>query len=383
VNIAIMMRAIDQDSGHSAFIEGMVEHMLRLAPRERFLLLFRTPRWLDRFAGHENATQRLVEAPHKLYWDQVAVPRAAAQLGADVIFNPKFSVPLVSPCPVVMGLQEPAWWAWPDHYEWLDRNYMKRMLPLYVRKSKHLFPISQFIVDENRKYLHVPFEDKCTVYYPAPRPHFRPVKERATLDEVRREYDLPSCFIATVTRVDHPGLDGSSSFFPGKNVHTTVRAFTLIRDRVPHHLVIAGRRVRDYLTSVGFTARDLERIHFLDYVHNARLPALLTLADLFVIPSFYESYAMSLVEAMTCGCPVVASKTGACPEITAGAALLADPNDPEDFAHAMERSLGDETLRRQLKARSLERAGFFDWDRATRLILARITQVVNGAGAHA
>ncbi|HEX7081660.1 MAG TPA: glycosyltransferase family 1 protein [Gammaproteobacteria bacterium] len=376
--IAVMMRAMDQDSGHQSIIMGLVENMLREAPETSFLLLYRTPKFFGRFSEYPNAEEKLIRAPHKFLWDQVAVPYYAWKENASVIFNPKFSVPLVSHCPVVMGLHEPAWWTWPEHYEPFDRTYMKTMLPIYIKRSKHLFPISQFVVDECRKYIRHPF-DNTTVTYPAPRSYIRRVEDPAALQRARAKYGLTEPFIFTLTRVDHPGLDNSRSFFPGKNVETTVRAFAQIRDEIPHELVIGGRRVEEFLLHRGFKHQDFAKIRFMDFIPHDELPAFLTLADLFVLPSFYESFAMSLVEAMTCGCPTVVSRTGACPEITAGAALMADPYSWHDFAEKMRLVLKDDELRAQLRSRALERASFFDWSRSAKRVLDAIGQVIEEA----
>lgn len=377
MKIAIMMRAMDQDSGHRAIIEGLVDNLLRIDQENSYLLLYRTDKWLGRFSSAENVKEVLVKAPHKLAWDQVAVPYRAWREGADVIYNPKFSVPLVTHCPVVMGLHEPVWWAWPDHYEWLDVRYMRLMFPLYCRKTSHFFAISDFVIGENRKHLGLPF-DNVTVTYPAPKEYFRPIDDAAALEQFRNEYNLPQRFIVSVTRVDHPGLDGSTSFFPGKNVETTVRAFMLCRDHIPHKLVIAGRRVREYLLHLGFTDSDLKDIHFTDFVPHEEIPKLHNLAELFILPSFYESYAMAFVEAMACGCPTIAAQTGACPEISGGAALLADPYDPTDFADRIIQVLTDKDLYLELKSKSLERAATFKWERTARIALEGLKRVVNG-----
>src|SRR5437016_460164 len=258
MKIAIMMRAIDQDSGFHAYVDGLVDALLRIDGENLYLLLHRTPKWLGRFGAFPNAREILLRAPHKFLWDQVAVPYRAWQERADVIFNPKFSVPLVSPCPVVMGLQEPAPWAWPQHYPRLDVLYQKVMLPLYCRRAAHFFPMAQWILEENRKWLGLRFRS-ATVTHPAPHSHLRPVEDHAALEEFREQHGLPKLFLLVVTRVDHPGLDGAQSFYPGKNPHTALRAFLLLRDRIPHHLVFAGRRVREYLVHAGFGEADFER----------------------------------------------------------------------------------------------------------------------------
>jgi glycosyltransferase involved in cell wall biosynthesis len=377
VKIAIMMRAMDQDSGHQAIIMGLVGNMLKLDRNNTYLLLYRTTRFFGHFADFPNAQERLVSAPHKLLWDQVAVPYYAWKDHADVIYNPKFSVPLITHCPVVMGLHEPAWWAWPEHYEWLDRVYMKTMLPIYIRKSKHLFPISRFVVDECKKYIDFPF-DNVTIAYPAPKPHFRKIEDKHVLSTIKEKYNLPEQFIFSATRVDHPGLDKSDSFFPGKNSQTTVRAYINIRHEIPHQLVVAGRRVKEFLLWYGFSESELDGIRFLDFIPHEEMPAILNLASLFVLPSYYESYAMALVEAMSCGCPVVAATTGACPEITAGIAELADPDDPADFSRKIKLILLDEKRRLEIGQAVLERSHFFNYERTAKVIIKEIEKLING-----
>ena len=119
-----------------------------------------------------------------------------------------------------------------------------------------------------------------------------------------------------------------------------------------------------------------------DLTKRKLIPALYNLADLFVIPSFYEGFGFALVEALASGCAVVASHTGACPEISGGAALLADPHDPADFAGKMLAVLGNEDLRQELKRKSLARACVFDWDSAARLTLQGLVSVARQAGKY-
>ena len=99
------------------------------------------------------------------------------------------------------------------------------------------------------------------------------------------------------------------------------------------------------------------------------LPKLFNLAQLFVMPSFFEGFGLTLLEAMACGCPAVVSETGACSEVGGDAALTADPNDPADFAEKIISVLGDEAKLQDLRQKSLDRAAFFNWERSARLTI--------------
>lgn len=359
---------MDQDSGFRAYTEGLVENMLMIDKENRYVLFYRTKKHLGRFSSFPNVKEVYLDAPHKFAWDQVAVPYRAWKEQVDIIFNPKFSVPLVSPCPVAMGLQEPAWWTEPEYYERLDVLYNKTMLPLYCRKSSQIFPMSNFILEENRKYLGLRF-DEAIVTHTVPGPQFRPIGDAGLLEDIRNRHALPGRFIFNPTRVDHPGLDKSGSFFGGKNPDTTLRAFLNCREDIPHDLVFAGRRVREYFLHLGFQEKDFERVHFVGFVSLEDLAGIYNLAELVVIPSFYEGCPATIMQAMACGSPVIASRTGGSPEVGGGATILADPHDAADVAEKMKTVLSDEDLRRELKAKGIERASFFNWHRTAKLTL--------------
>jgi len=373
MKIAVMMRPMDQDSGFHAYVEGLVGAMVTLDERHQWLLMYRSTKWLGRFSRHPNVREVLVRAPHKLLWDQVAVPWLAWKEGADILFNPKFSVPLLSSCPCVMGLQEPACWAWPQHYERLDVLYERLMFPLFARKAAHVFPMAHWVLEENRRLVGLPFAE-ATVTYPAPQAHLKPVTDRAALEEFRVRYGLPERFLLSVTRVDHPGLDRSTSFFPGKNPQATLRAFLRVRDRIPHSLVVAGRRVREFFLHEGFTERDLDRVSFIHFVPFAELPKLYSLAEMMVAPAYYEGFGFSVLGAMACGCPLVVSTTGACPEVVGDTALMADPEDTGGIADAILRLAGDAALRARLREAALVRAAGYTWEETARLTLDGMEQ---------
>jgi glycosyltransferase involved in cell wall biosynthesis len=80
---------------------------------------------------------------------------------------------------------------------------------------------------------------------------------------------------------------------------------------------------------------------------------------------------------MACGCPVVSSKTGAGPEIGAGAALYADPYDPAEFAEKIRLIANNVALRNELKIKCLARAADFNWQRTAKLTLDGLVRAVS------
>jgi glycosyltransferase involved in cell wall biosynthesis len=109
---------------------------------------------------------------------------------------------------------------------------------------------------------------------------------------------------------------------------------------------------------------------FLGYVPETDLPALYSLARLFVFPSLYEGFGLPPLEAMACGTPVVCAHTSSLPEVAGDAALLVDPLDADGLAAAMQQALSDEGLRARLVERGLRQAARFTWRAAAQQLLA-------------
>ncbi len=119
-------------------------------------------------------------------------------------------------------------------------------------------------------------------------------------------------------------------------------------------------------------AEQLERyrgVRRLGYVPRPDLPALLTGARALVLPSLFEGFGLTALEAMACGTPVLAATTGALPEIVDEAGILLPPDDLEAWVQALQRLAAEPQLCAQLGERGRRRAGQFSWDAsASRLV---------------
>jgi len=105
------------------------------------------------------------------------------------------------------------------------------------------------------------------------------------------------------------------------------------------------------------------RTVFLGRLADEDLAAAYRSADLFVSASLYEGFGLPALEAMACGCPVVALTAGTVPEVLEGAALGVVEKDPDAFASAVRSVLEDASLRASLAAKGLARAAELSWRR--------------------
>lgn len=380
--ILIMGRVLEQQDGLAVYAENLLDAMVRLDPGSRYVVALREGRGRLGFARAPNVEVVTVEASRKILWDQVAVPRFARRIGADLIFNPKFSVPLFTRIPSVFVLHAADWFVNPGNYEWWDNLYIRLMLPTYARRAAGLTAISQTIVDELHRHTSID-PRKITVSHAAPGPLFRPVTEAVEIERLRADYGLPPRYILSVVRVTHTGHAGEIPY-AGGNVRTLIPAWREYRRRggtLP--LVVAGHGVDRRLASLGLAPEAGEDIVLTGFVPHERMPALYSSAVQFVLPTLYESFSLPLVEAMACGCPVVAPSTGACPEVAGDAVRLVDPRDAAAMAEAMLDLEGDDDARETLRAAGLQRAAGYTWDRAARQTLTAFDRALQGAAESA
>jgi glycosyltransferase involved in cell wall biosynthesis len=110
-------------------------------------------------------------------------------------------------------------------------------------------------------------------------------------------------------------------------------------------------------------------VRLLGWVSDAELEGLYALAALFVLPSLYEGFGLPVLEAMARGVPVACSDRGSLREVAGGAALVFDPERPDDIARAIAQVLGDREQADRLRAAGREQAARFTWERSAQLTL--------------
>jgi len=125
--------------------------------------------------------------------------------------------------------------------------------------------------------------------------------------------------------------------------------------------------------------RHVTGVRSLGYIADEDLPAVYRGARAFVLPSRYEGFGLTCVEAMASGIPVVAADRAALPETCGGAALLVDPGDGDGdaFAAAVVAAATEDDLRGRLRTAGLKRARALSWDRVaarTHELLSRLAE---------
>jgi glycosyltransferase involved in cell wall biosynthesis len=359
MRIGIMLRSLDEHGGIGVYTRYLTEELLDIDRDNQYVLLYRNPANIGRFARYGNVVERIVKAPNKALWDQIAIPYACWREKLDVIFHPKFTVPLLAPCKAVMVVHGADWFI-PEYarfYRRLDVAYIKAMLPLYCRRAAVVLSVSQLTTDHFNTILKLPPGKMRTVYF-GPGKQFKRVKDQATLENVRLKYNLPDQFILTLSKYGGGGR---------KNIEGVFRSYKIVHGKIPHKLVVGGKdcfRFRqDYKIPDDGYGSD---VMFPGWIDQADLPAIYSLADLYLYPSNLEAFPIPITEAMACGTPIITSKANGLEEIAGSAAVLINPDNPEEIADAVQRVLMAPEIQAHLSAAGLERSQRFSWNRCAK-----------------
>jgi len=233
-----------------------------------------------------------------------------------------------------------------------------------------IITVSEATKNDIVRALKIPAEKIRVIYHGLEHERFRILKDaKAVKEELNKKYGVGS-FILQV-----------ANYFPVKNIPGLVKAFSKIKDQgVTHKLVIAGGRRWQY-QEILKTIEELnlqKEVVLTGSMAGDGLVKFYNAADLVVFPSFYESFGLPILEAMSCGTPVITSNVYSMPEIAGDAAILVDPHDPDEIANAIYKVLTNDGLRYEMIKKGLERVKEFTWERCARETL-KVYEDVSGS----
>jgi glycosyltransferase involved in cell wall biosynthesis len=186
------------------------------------------------------------------------------------------------------------------------------------------------------------------------------------------------------TRSDGEFILFSGRMVPMKNLAGVLDAFNLIKDKVPHRVVVTGHARKHSLgdpSAAMFHNHTLnkDRVEFKGHVSSGEMEQLLTEASLLVFPSFYEGFGLPPLEGMAHGCPVVVSNVSSLPEVCGDAAEYVDPEDIQSIADGMYKVLTEGSLRRSMIRKGFERSRRFSWEKSAKQHLEVLKNAIDSA----
>jgi glycosyltransferase involved in cell wall biosynthesis len=278
------------------------------------------------------------------------------RLGIDVLHVPSYRRMLGRrPCALVATIHDLAPFRLAKKYDPLRTFYGRVIARRLAHRQDHIVAVSRDTANDITRYFRIPPARVTVIHNGLDHERFTPEERPAAARMLARRHGLHPPFFLYVARLEHPA----------KNHARLIAAFNRFKTEFPSpwQLVLCGADwhgaevIHDLVRRSPF-AQD---IRMRGFVRDADLPTWYRAATVFVYPSLFEGFGLPPLEAMACGCPVLASSLGAVGEVCGPAATTVDPLDVDELTRQLMRLAQDESLRERLHSAGLERARQFDW----------------------
>ncbi|PIZ55731.1 hypothetical protein COY23_04300 [bacterium (Candidatus Torokbacteria) CG_4_10_14_0_2_um_filter_35_8] len=280
----------------------------------------------------------------------------------DIFFTPFFHIlPISSSCKKVTTIHDLSFEYYPEFFKLKNKIFHKLAPRKEANTPEYIITDSESSRNDLISLYKVP-KDKTTVIYPACGKEFKPITSKKKLAKVRDKYDLPEKFILQLGNIE-----------PRKNHLATIHAFEKLKKEYNKdvRLVIAGKKAWRFrqVEKALFQPDSKDDIILTGYIDEKDKPALLSLAEVFVYPSFYEGFGIPVLEALACGTPVVASNNSSLSEVIGNAGFMVDAYKISELTLAIKELLEDKDLRKTLIERGFKQASKFSWKEGARQLL--------------
>lgn len=282
-------------------------------------------------------------------------------------FEPFFlTLPVRQSCPVVVTVHDLTPFVFPEHFPSGIRGYVKWIFQRFLlQKTSAVIADSECSKRDIATYAKIPVK-KIHVVYLAASEHFKPIFDSPLLAQVREKYGLAEKFVLYVGDVTW-----------NKNVPRLISAMQKINSesgekQVP--LVLVGNvfvsedfdRANPWNQDLVLVEKMIQhdkQIIRLGFVPHGDLVAIYNMATVVAMPSLYEGFGLPVLEAMTCGTPVVTSDKGSIPEIAGESVYYVDPHNSDSIANGIEEVLNNIELQKELSGKGILEAKKFTWKR--------------------
>jgi glycosyltransferase involved in cell wall biosynthesis len=339
--IALDVRTVgNRKTGDTTYWTGLLHGLSRIGGDCRYLLYSNAPRPAE-IPDCERFQFIQLPSSNERWWSLVAFPLAARRAGANLIHTQYNLSPLAKSG--VTTIHDVSFFVGPEWFKPKDRILLTRFVPKSARRAKRVITVSEASKRDITKYI-AGVEDKISV---TPEAGGMGIKKVDNPDIRRLGIERP--FLLTV-----------GTRWPRKNMKLAIDAVEKLSPSLPHRLAVTGHPAWDE-TAVG------GRSFATGYLSDEDLSTLYSSASLYLAPSWYEGFGLTLVEAFSCGCPVLCSSGGSHPEVAGDAAEVETTWDAEHWAHTIESMLQDSSKLESMRRKGEERARSFSWDTTAKL----------------
>ena len=365
--IAIDMTSTPKNkTGIGRYIKNLVESLEKIDSENHYYLLVQSDD-LDGFNISANnftfipVNSKLLRKTYlRILWEQLVLPFRLKKLKIDLIHCPNFTAPYFSKVKKVIVLHDLTYFFLPEMHTPLKRELFKMYIRISAKKADALITISENSKYDIEKYF--PEAVIKTTITPLGASNNFYLFDKSKPVDIHTKYNLPNNYILYVGTIE-----------PRKNILNLIKAYEKlpIQTKLNYKLVLAGKTGWLYqdLLSYHQNSSDKDNIIFSGFIAEGDLPYLYKQASLFAYVSFYEGFGIPLIESMACDTSYITSNTSSMKEIAKDAAILVDPNNPDDIADAIITTLADKNIQEIHKNNFKKKLEYYNWEKCAKITL--------------
>lgn len=342
-------------TGDSTYWTGLLHGLASQDHGLRFLLVSNKPKPAE--IPDSPAFQWIcLPARSSRWWSLATFPLAARRLGAKAIHTQYNLSPLAGRIGLTT-IHDVSFFIGPEWFKPRDRMLLQRFVPASARRAARVLTVSETSRHDVEKFIPAA-RGKVRVSPLAPGLGIQAMERETAQQLVSSELGIQTPFLLTV-----------GTRWPRKNMDLALRAAERLGDALPHRLVVTGKAGwgEEALGSRGIAT---------GFVTDRQLSALYSASDLYLAPSHYEGFGITLLEAFSCRCPVLCSPGGAQAEVAGEAAAIEASKDPEIWAARIREMLGDSSKLESLRGAGEARSRQFTWKGMASLVCAAYREVI-------
>ncbi len=354
-----------EKTGTEWYSYHLIQELKKIADlKDRFILYSREKLRGDLGKLSENWQSKILSWRPKKFWTQIRLSWEMRRRPPEVLFVPAHTLPFIHPQKTVTTCHDVAFLRLPQVYDWPALKYHELALKFALRHATKIITVSEFTKSEILEFFKISPERIAVVPNGYDSSRYKIIDDKEAIKKVLEKCKISQPYILYVGRLELK-----------KNTPGLLEAFKILKKNLKSSaensqlkLVLAGQPGFGFeKVAKAIVDNDLhDQIIMPGWVEPDDLPYLMNGANAFVFPSFYEGFGIPILEAMASGTPVVCSGIPALREVAGEAAYFVDPYEPKNIAEGIERVLGDEHLREDLRIRGLAKAQDFSWDRCAR-----------------
>ena len=300
-------------------------------------------------------------------WFEYSIPKILKHYNPDLFLSPDGYISLRSDSKTLAVFHDLNFEHFPQHLPFITCTYYRYFFHRFASHATRLATVSEFSKNDIIKTYNIS-PDKIDVVYNGSNEIYKPSDEETKSITLKKYTNGLNYFLFI------------GSIHPRKNLTGLFNAYDKFRsNHDKYKLLIVGEKrwwtndIENAFDHMQFK----DDVVFTGMVQTTELNNIIGAATALVYPSFFEGFGIPILEAFSCGVPVITSNVTSMPEIAGDAALMIDPSSIDSICNAMQQIISDDKLRTELIEKGNIRKQSFSWQKTADNLWASIQKTLS------